>query len=99
MHLTPKIKNYIFYLVHTTNKYLFVGRHSEFNPIDSRSWDRNLAMQEYVFSMLRNEINRNPIDTIEKIEETIKNFIKNVKKETLENIFNNCIEKINNFIK
>ena len=61
--------------------------HSEFNPI------------EYVFSMLRNEINRNPNDTIEKIEETIKNFIKNVKKETLENIFNNCIEKINNFIK
>ena len=37
--------------------------HSEFNPI------------EYVFSILRNEINRNPNDTIEKIKLTIDNFI------------------------
>ena len=61
--------------------------HSEFNPI------------EYVFSILRNEINRNPNDSKEKIEETIKKFMENIKKETLNNIFNNCIKKINNFIK
>jgi len=61
--------------------------HSEFNPI------------EYVFSILRNEINRNPNDTIEKIKLTIDNFINNIKGETLSNIFNNCIKKINNFIK
>ena len=87
MHLTPKIKNYIFYLVHTMNKYLFIGSHSEFNPI------------EYVFSMLRNEINRNLNNSIENIKKTIDNFIKNIKKESLTNIFNNCVKKINDFIK
>jgi hypothetical protein len=49
--------------------------------------------------MLRNEINRNPNETIEKIEETVINFMKKTKKETLSNIFNNCVEKINSFIK
>jgi len=39
--------------------------YSEFNPI------------EYVFSILRNEINRNPNDSKDKIEETIKKFIEN----------------------
>ena len=61
--------------------------HSEFNPI------------KYVFSMLRNFINRNPNDTLEKIKNSVSDFINSVKKESLNNIFNNCIEKINNFIK
>ena len=61
--------------------------HSEFNPI------------EYVFSILRNEINRNPNDSIEKIILTVENFITTIKGETLSNIFNNCIKKINNFLK
>lgn len=61
--------------------------HSEFNPI------------EYVFSMLRNEINRNLNNSIENIKKTIDNFIKNIKKESLTNIFNNCVKKINDFIK
>jgi transposase len=61
--------------------------HSEFNPI------------EYVFSMLRNEINRNPNDSIEKIKLTIDNFITKIKRDTLKNIFNNCINKIDKFLK
>ena len=55
--------------------------HSEFNQI------------EYIFSILRNEININLNDSKEKKEETIKKFIENIKKETLNNIFNNCIKK------
>jgi transposase len=60
--------------------------HSEFNPI------------EYIFSMLRNEINRNQNNTINEIEKTINKFMTEIKEESISNIYNNCIKKIKTFI-
>ena len=60
--------------------------HSEFNPI------------EYVFSLLRKEIQKNTNRTREEIINTINNFIKNVNPEYLINIFNHSFKLLNNFL-
>ena len=102
MLLTPKIKNYIFYLVCTMNKYykyLFIGCHSEINQIDIRSLDRNLATQENIFSMLRNNLNRNENETELKLKNSIDEFIKIDNKDKFKNIFNHSCDIINEFIK
>ena len=60
--------------------------HSEFNPI------------EYVFSLLRKEIQKNTNRTREEIINTINNFIKNVNPEYLINIFNHSFKLLDNFL-
>ncbi len=87
MHHTPKIKNKIFYLVRTMNKYLFIGCQSEFNPI------------EMVFSLLRKKLNKKVVKNDKEINEVIKDFIKYIKDTTLTNIFNHCKNTLKNFLK
>ena len=60
--------------------------HSEFNPI------------EYVFSLLRKNIQNNINRTKEEIINIINNFIKNIKSEYLKNIFNHSFKLLNNFL-
>jgi len=61
--------------------------HSETNPIEN------------IFSMLRNNLNRNKNETELELNESIENFIKIDNKEKFKNIFNHSCNMMNEFIK
>jgi transposase len=84
VHTTIKFKKLINEL--NLNVIYNAPYHSEFNPI------------EYVFSLLRKEIQKNTNRTREEIINTINNFIKNVNPEYLINIFNHSFKILDNFL-
>ena len=61
--------------------------HSECNPIEN------------VFSILRNKINRSLNKTYEDIINILRDFRTEIKEETLNNICNSSMKKLNNFLK
>ena len=61
--------------------------HSECNPIEN------------VFSILRNKINRSQNKTYEDIINILRDFRTEIKKETLNNICNSSMKKLNDFLK
>ena len=63
-----------------------VPYHSHLNPI------------EYVFSLLRRELLNGDTGSLEKIGKIISNFKKTIEIKTINNIFNKCINDINEFI-
>jgi transposase len=63
-----------------------VPYHSHLNPI------------EYIFSLLRRELLKGETSSLENIGKIIANFKKNLDKKIIENIFNKCIDEINEFI-
>ena len=68
-------------------KYLFIGCHSETNPIEN------------IFSMLRNNLNRNENETELELKNSIEKFIKIDNKDKFKNIFNHCCDMMTEFIK
>ena len=60
--------------------------HSEFNPI------------EYVFSMLRNYLNRNLNKTYDNLIIALENFKEKNHEIEFTNIFKNCIKLMNKFV-
>ena len=60
---------------------------SKFNPI------------EMVFSLLRKKLNKEIVKDEDSINNVIKMFIENIKKETLENIFNHSIKILKVYLK
>jgi hypothetical protein len=60
---------------------------SKFNPI------------EMVFSLLRKKLNKQVVKSKEEIDETIKLFQKEIKEETLTNIFNHSIKLLKEYLK
>jgi hypothetical protein len=61
--------------------------HSETNPIEN------------IFSMLRNNLNRNYNETEEELKKSIEDFIKIDNQEKFKNIFNHSCKTMNEFIK
>ncbi len=57
--------------------------YSKYNPI------------EYVFSLLRKEIQNCCCNTTNEIIKVVDNFIKNINEQTLVNIYNNVYKKLN----
>ena len=88
MHHTPKIKNLNFlsgaYFQVVYNLKVY---QSKFNPI------------EMVFSLLRKKLNKQVVKSKEEIDETIKLFQKEIKEETLTNIFNHSIKLLKEYLK
>ena len=59
--------------------------HSHLNPI------------EYVFSLLRKKINSDDVNDYDTLIKTLIEFIKNIDKKSIVNIFNKCINEIKSF--
>ena len=74
IHTNKKAKE--FYKTNKINIIFNAPYQSKFNPI------------EMVFSLLRKKLNKRIVKTQKEIEEEIEQFIKEIKEETLKNIFN-----------
>ncbi len=85
VHKTKKLNKYL-----EENKMKLVYNapyHSETNPIEN------------IFSMLRNNLNRNPNETFEELTKSIEIFVKIDNKDKFKNIFNHSCEMMDKFIK
>jgi transposase len=83
-----KSKSFYKYLEKNIMKIVYnAPYHSETNPIEN------------IFSMLRNNLNRNYNETEEELKTSIENFIKIDNKEKFINIFNHSCKMIEEFIK
>jgi len=67
--------------------HLFIVCQSKFNPI------------EMVFSLLRKKINKKIVKSTEDIIKVTEDFITEIKKETLNNIFNHSMKILKDYIK
>jgi len=81
-----KNKNFNKYLQHSNLNVIYnIPYHSELNPI------------EYIFSLLRIQLLSSDNFTEKNIINIILDFKKNINKNSIINIFNNCFDKIKNF--
>ena len=102
--LTKKIENKETYylmdnaVIHKTKKFMEYIKECKINILYNAPYHSEINPIENIFSMLRNTINRNENQTIEKIKESIENFKKVDNKEKFKNIFNHSIKMLDEFI-
>ena len=102
--LTKKIENKETYylmdnaVIHKTKKFMEYVKECKINILYNAPYHSEINPIENIFSMLRNTINRNENQTIEKIKESIENFKKVDNKEKFKNIFNHNIKMLDEFI-
>ena len=85
--------------VHTSNKFKLLTKENNLNIVYNAPYHSDTNPIENIFSMLRNNLNRNANESIETLTKSIDNFIKIDNEIKYKNIFNHSIKRINEFIK
>ncbi len=85
--------------VHKTKKFNNYLEKNEMNLVYNAPYHSETNSIENIFSMFRNDLNRNENETEEELRKSIEKFIKIDNKDKFKNIFNHSCEMITEFIK
>ncbi len=85
--------------VHKTKKFNNYLEKNEMNLVQNAPYHSETNPIENIFSMFRNDLNRNENETEEELRKSIEKFIKIDNKDKFKNIFNHSYEMITEFIK
>lgn len=85
--------------VHKTKKFNMFIQENKMNMVYNAPYHSETNPIENIFSMLRNNLNRNKNETEEDLKKSIETFIKIDNKEKFLNIFNHSCEMMEEFIK
>ena len=92
IHISDRENKYTYLIdnasIHRTKKFMDYVRKNKLHVLYNVPYHSETNPIERVFSVLKNEINRNPNDTIEDIIKTILNVKNTITETTLMNIFN-----------
>ena len=84
--------------VHKTKKFNMFIQENKMNMVYNAPYHSETNPIENIFSMLRNNLNRNKNETEEDLKKSIENFVKIDNKEKFKNIFIHGCEMIDEFI-
>ena len=85
--------------VHKTKKFNSYLENNEMNLVYNAPYHSETNPIENIFSMFRNDLNRNDNETEQELKNSIEKFIKIDNKDKFKNIFNHSCDMITEFIK